>query len=414
MRAVVLSIGAELLRGDITDRNATFLTRQLSQLGFDVLRVEQRGDDLVDLTSAFEAAMADADLVVCTGGLGPTADDLSRQAIAGALGEQLFVDKALLQGIKDRFAAMGRRMPDSNNQQAFLIPSASTLPNPRGTAPGWLVNRDGRTIVAMPGPPSEMEPMWREQVQPRLEEQIPGATAMRALMTFGLGESAVEERIRSVIEWRPEVTVATYAKSAGVEVHITARAEATGKAARLVDEAEMAVRERLGDAVFGSGEDTLAAAAARVLMDMGLSLAVLESATGGALSALITDHPGSSEYFRGGVVAYTRAAKAQHGVPTDVMDAHGLISEETALAMAGAARLHFGADVGLATTGVAGSGRVEGKDPGTVFIALCTERLNDVRVVRRPGDRATIKHFAAQSALDLLRRRLREAENTVP
>ncbi|GAC1512886.1 MAG: CinA family nicotinamide mononucleotide deamidase-related protein [Chloroflexota bacterium] len=414
MRALVLSIGSELLRGDIIDRNAAFLTRQLSRLGFEVVRVQQHADDLDDLTAAFVQGMALVGLIACTGGLGPTADDLTRQAIAGALGEDLFVDDQLLDGIRNRFAAMGRRMPESNNQQALLIPSAAALPNPNGTAPGWFVERDGRTVIAMPGPPAEMEPMWTDQVVPRLERHLVGAVAVRSVMTFGLGESTIEERIRPVIDWRADVTVATYAKMAGVEVHVTARHAQRDTAEALASQAEADVRARLGDAVFGTGGDTLASAVARSLQASGLSLAVMESATGGLLASSITDQPGSSDYFLGGIVAYTRQAKARYGVPADVMDRYGLISEETAAGMAEAARRLFDADVGLGTTGVAGSDPVEGKSPGTVFIACSRAGETQVREIHRPGDRETIKRFSAQCALDLLRRQIHPVESAVP
>ncbi|MGI8826484.1 MAG: competence/damage-inducible protein A [Chloroflexota bacterium] len=406
MRAVVMSIGSELLRGDIIDRNAAFLTQRLSRIGVDVRGVRQIGDDMDGLSAAFRDGVKDVDLLVCTGGLGPTADDLTRQAIAAALDEQVRVDQVLLDAIAARFQAMGRRMPASNEQQAWLIPSASALRNPRGTAPGWFVERDGHVVVAMPGPPSEMEPMWLDQVQPRLEERMHEHVVMRSLMTFGLGESTVEERVRSVIDWRPDVTIATYAKIAGVEVHVTARASSEQEASARAQEADGRLKALLGQAVLGSGDDSLSSVVGQALLARQLTLATMESATGGALAGMITDSSGSSDYFLGGIVAYSRKAKARHGVSETVMDEHGLISEETALAMALAARAAFDADVGLGTTGVAGNESVEDQLTGTVFIAISTETDEQVRKVSRPGDRETVKRFAAQSALDLLRRQL--------
>jgi len=409
MRAVVLSVGNELLRGDIVDTNAAFLTRQLSQLGFQVERVEQVGDDLTGLTRAVRSALEAAEVTLATGGLGPTQDDLTRQAIAEAVQEEVREDPGLVAELESRFAMMGRRMPVRNRQQALLIPSAQPIPNPNGTAPGWYVVTNGRIIASLPGPPGEMQPMWNEWVRPHLEELLPERPAMLSLMTFGLGESAVEERIDDVIHWRPDVTIATYAKSAGVEVHVTARAATGAEAAQLVEEAEAVLRSRLGDAIFGTGDDTLTSVGGRMLKQQGLSLAVMESCTGGELASMITDNPGSSSYFQGGIVAYTAEAKARYGVDAAVMAAHGLISAETAISMAGAARREFQADVGLGVTGVAGTEPVEGRPPGTVFVALNAADGDEVREIHRPGRRGIVKDFAAQCALDLLRRHLEAA-----
>jgi nicotinamide-nucleotide amidase len=258
----------------------------------------------------------------------------------------------------------------------------------------------------MPGPPHEMEPMWNDSVQPRLERLLPGTPAMVALMTFGLGESTVEQKIDDVIQWRPDVTVATYAKSTGVEVHVTARGTDPHEAEELAQEAVQRIRVRLGRAVFGSGKDTLSSVVGRILDERGLSLAVMESCTGGLLASMLTDDPGSSDHFHGGIVAYSREAKAKYGVDTDIMAAHGLISAETALSMASAARAAFDSDIGFGVSGVAGTESVEDKPSGTVFLALDTPEANEVREIHRPGTRELIKYFAAQCSLDLLRRHL--------
>jgi nicotinamide-nucleotide amidase len=251
--------------------------------------------------------------------------------------------------------------------------------------------------------------MWNEWVRPHLEALLPERPAMLSLMTFGLGESAVEERIDDVIHWRPDVIIATYAKSTGVEVHVTARAATGAEAAQLVEGAEAMLRSRLGDAIFGTGDETLTSVSGRMLQQQALSLAVMESCTGGELASMITDNPGSSSYFQGGIVAYTAEAKARYGVDATVMAAHGVISGETAISMAEAARRQFQADVGLGVTGVAGTEPVEGKPPGTVFVALQTADGDDVREIHRPGRRGVVKDFAAQCALDLLRRHLEAA-----
>jgi nicotinamide-nucleotide amidase len=414
MRAAILSIGTELLRGDIVDTNAAYLARQLTQLGFDVRQVQQVGDELDVLIGAFSSALGAAEVVLATGGLGPTQDDLTRQAIAACLEEQLTEDERLAGEIAARFGAMGRRMPACNRRQATLIPSARPIHNDHGTAPGWFVENDGRIIVAMPGPPGEMEPMWRDCVLPEVEKLLSRSTAMRSLMTFGLGESAVEERISDLIGADPRLIIATYAKENGVQVHITARADTLEEAGELADDSERAVRERLAEAVFGTGDDTLSTVVGRLLRERGWKLASIESCTGGELANAITDTAGSSDYYVGGIVAYTLEAKAAHGVDREVMRAHGLISAETAMAMAGAARDHFGSDSGIGVTGVAGDEPVEGHPAGTAFIAVSFGQQRAAREIHRPARRSVVKHFVALCALDLLRRELlRQVETPV-
>jgi nicotinamide-nucleotide amidase len=410
MRAILLSVGAELLRGDIVDTNAAFLSRRLSELGFTVARVVQVGDDLGDLSRAVLESLTGAEILVCSGGLGPTEDDLTREAIAAALGEDLFVDPLLAGDIHARFAAMRRGMPESNLRQAMRIRSASALPNPHGTAPGWLVRHDGRVIIALPGPPREMRPMWEERAEPEIDDLIPGGRATASLMTFGLGESTLEKKIADIIHGHPDVTVATYAKTNGVEVHVTARGATDAEASDRRDEAEHALRRRLGEAVFGTGRDTLSEAVAAVLGRLGLTVATMESVTGGDLANLITNNPGSSDYFVGGIVAYTRRVKESHGVDAAVIERCGMISGETAQAMADAVRATLGSDIGVSTTGVAGAQPVEGKAPGTCFLAVSMEGVKEAREVRRPAQRDIAKRYFAQCALDLLRRSLHIAE----
>jgi len=410
VRAALLSVGSELLRGDIVDTNAAFLARQLSEIGFQVCRVEQIGDDLEDLTAAFQTAMQRAEVVLCTGGLGPTQDDLTREAIARAVGEEMYLDDLLVQDIETRFASMRRHMPASNMRQAMVIPSATAIPNPNGSAPGWYVRHNGCIVAAMPGPPSEMQPMWREWVQSRLEQLLPGKRFMLALMTFGLGESRVEEQIVDLLNRWPEVTIATYAKEAGVQVHLTVQAATEERVAELGRAAEAAVRERLGESIFGSGDTTLSAAVGKLLDRQDRTVAVMESATGGELASMITDHPGSSRHFLGGIVAYSRDVKQAHGVSAEIMDRHGLVSAQTAQSMAQACRDAFGVDAALAVTGIAGAESVEGKAPGTCYVALSLDGVDTVREIHRPGSRETSKHFFAQSALDLLRRHLLREE----
>lgn len=412
MRAIILSVGSELMRGDIVDTNAAFLSRELNMLGFEVSRVGAYPDDLEVLTEAVSDALREATVTLCTGGLGPTQDDLTRDAIAAALGQELYFDSELFTEIEQRFSLLRRTMPESNKRQAAMIPSAGAIANANGTAPGWFVEHEGCVIAAMPGPPKEMQPMWRDHVGPRLERLLPGHLAMVSLMTFGLGESTVEERISAVIGWRLDVIVATYAKESGVQVHISARADSGTAADDLVKEAEARVRAVLGDAIYGNADDTLSSIVGRALSDRRATLAVMESASGGDLASLITNNVGSSEYFLGGLVAYTRATKSAFGVDDQVMERHGLISAATAMSMAAAARARLGSAVGLGVTGIAGSDAVEGHPPGTCFVALDMLGAQEVLELHRPASREVAKRFFAHSALDLLRKHVSSIEST--
>jgi nicotinamide-nucleotide amidase len=406
VRAAILSIGEELLRGDIIDSNAQFLARELSQLGFEVRRVAQTGDQLEPLTAEIRASLDAADLLVCSGGLGPTQDDLTRQGVAKALDEPISVDERLVEEIESRFQSLRRRMPESNRRQAEIIPSATPLRNPNGTAPGWFVRRDGKIVVTLPGPPREMQPMWTEQVLPQLESLLPGHRAVRALMTFGLGESHVEQLIEDLIGQREDVIIATYAKEAGVQVHITTVADTQDEAEVLAEETAEAIRGRLGIAVFGNGEESLSQAVGGLLDERGMTLAVMESCTGGEVANALTDTDGSSDHFLGGVVAYSRPAKERYGVDPAVMDTHGLISDATARSMAEAIRREMDADVGIGTTGIAGREVVEGKPAGTCYIAVSLNGTTESREIHRPGSRRASKQYFSQCALDLLRRQL--------
>ncbi len=403
MRAEILSIGTELLLGHISDTNATFLAQQLAELGIDLYFVSQVGDNLERLTETLARARGRADIVITTGGLGPTEDDLTREAICAVLGETPAVDPELEVELRAFFAERGITMPTRNVKQAWLIPSATALLNPRGTAPGWWVERDGKFIVSMPGVPSEMTYMWEHRVLPRLRPYTGGLLFTRILRIVGMGESTVEERLGDLIHL-DNPTVATYAKSDAVNVRITAKAPTAAEAKALVEVTDAQARVALGERyVFGVDNDTLPGVVLRLLEERGETLALMESCTGGLVASLITDTPGSSTAFRGGIVSYATDIKQQFGVPAEVLEAHGAVSVETARAMAQAARERLGASVGVGVTGVAGPDPQEGKPVGEVHIAVATSSgVRDTSQQWR-GSRTDIKNRAAQTALNLLR-----------
>jgi nicotinamide-nucleotide amidase len=402
MRAEILSVGTELLLGQITDTNATYLERQLSQLGIDFFYVSVVGDNLDRLTQTVRRARGRSDLVIITGGLGPTEDDLTREAIAASLGETPVVDPALEATLRAFFAGRGIPMPERNVKQAWVLPSVTPLPNPIGTAPGWWAERDGVIVVAMPGVPYEMQRMWEHEVVPGLRPRTGAVLFTRILRVAGLGESSVEERL-DPISHSDNPTVATYAKSDAVDVRISAKAVDEGQARALVEDVEARARDLLGAHVFGVDSDTPQSVALAMLIERGLTLATMESCTGGLLASLLTDVPGSSNAFLGGLISYATQLKEQWGVPELVIAEHGVISVETARAMAAAARERLGADVGVGITGVAGPDEQEGKPVGTVHIAVASaERISDTSQLFR-GPRTQIKMRAAITALSLLR-----------
>ncbi len=403
MRAEIISCGTELLLGHITDTNATYLAQSLASLGIDLYFVSQVGDNQGRIVETLRRTWERSDLVVITGGLGPTEDDLARESISTMLGETMQVDPTLEAELRAMFAARNSVMPERNIKQATLIPSAQVLRNPRGTAPGWWVEKDGHIIVAMPGVPREMYHMWENEVIPRLAPFTGGLIFTRILRVWGLGESAVEERLGSVIHSN-NPTVATYAKSDAIDVRITAKAETREQAEQQVAEMETQTRLILGHYIFGVDRDTLQSVIGKQLSSRNQWLAVMDSITGGLLSSTITDYPSSFEYFKGAIVSYSPDLNVQMGVPREIIEQYGVISEETARAMAHAVQERLGADYGLGITGVAGPEKQEDKPVGTVHIAI--EGPEGVVTGMGPGWRGSRddnKRFAVLAALNLLR-----------
>jgi len=295
MRAQILSIGSELILGHLTDTNATYLAQQLAGLGIELTLVTQVGDDLARLAATIDRARTDAQIVVCTGGVGPTADDLTREAISQVVEESPSIDPDLLESVRAFFLARGIEMPERNSKQAWLIPSAQALPNPIGTAPGWFVRRDDRIIVAMPGVPREMFRMWREQVVPRLLELQPGQSVKTTtIKTIGIGESAAEQRVHDLVE-QDHPVVATYAKDDGVHVRVTATASLEQDAEHIRDVTVAEVIHRLSGHVYGADDTTLPGSLSAELVDAGLRVAISDAGGGGRFASLIAREPAGAE-----------------------------------------------------------------------------------------------------------------------
>lgn len=404
MTVELVSIGTELLLGQIVDTNAAWLSARLAEIGVNLYRRTTVGDNLERIVGALREALGRADGVITIGGLGPTGDDLTREAIATVMGEPLVLDEGEAARIRAFFEARGRTVTERQLRQAMRPVSAQPMPNPYGTAPGLYAEWNGKLIFALPGPPNEFQPMVTEHVLPRLAACTGGGVIRsRVLRLCGIGESDAEAQLSDLIA-SDNPTLAPLAKLGEVHFRITARANSPEEAAQLVATMEQAVRERLGAYIYGTDDTTLEQAVVHKLMEVGQSLAVAESCTGGLLGHRVTNVPGSSEVFVGGIISYSNALKeALLGVPAEVLARYGAVSEPTARAMAEGVRQRLGSHWGIGITGIAGPGGGTAEKPvGLVYIGISDPTATVVRHQLFPGDRETVKYRATQYALWLL------------
>ena len=350
IKAEIISIGTELLRGEITDTNAVYLASQLPLLGMEVQRITTSGDDIGKLAQILRQSFKRSSVVITTGGLGPTQDDLTREAIAKIIDEEMFTDAELVTGLKAHFVRMGREMPPSNLQQAMRIPSAASLSNPRGTAPGWWVEKNDKVIVVMPGPPREMLPMWQNEVVPRLKTRFPVATILsRTIKTFSIQEAKVGELLQPFFE-TSNPTLGIYAKPDGIQVRLISKGT---QAAQLLDIAEKGIKEKLAPYVWGIDSDTLENIIGNALVTRGMTLATAEHFTGGLLGHIITGSPLSSEFYRGGIIVNSDTSQIGLDIAPALIETKDAVSAEVAEAMAKSVKEQLSADFGLSITGIA-------------------------------------------------------------
>ncbi|MBX3229760.1 MAG: competence/damage-inducible protein A [Labilithrix sp.] len=405
MTSAVLSIGTEITRGELTNTNATWIAAALTDLGFEVLEHCTVDDDKARIVSALERIARGAKVVISTGGLGPTTDDLTTEAVAAALNVGLERDAASLEHIRRRFEKLGRTMNESNMKQADFPAGATVLPNPIGTAAGFMVEIRGARAFFLPGVPPEMKRMFEEQVVPRIREMAPNDSHQIRYRTFGLPESVVGERLAGVEAAFPGVTIGYRAHFPEIEVKVLARAGEHKAAIELAERAASEVRARIGEVIYGNGDDTFAGVVGRALRTRGWTLAIAESCTGGLVGHLLTREPGASDYLVLDAVTYANSAKqAVLGVDEEVLRGHGAVSPEVAMRMADGARRVSNADVALAITGIAGpTGGSETKPVGLVYLAVSTQKGNVVKEQTFPGDRHWIQTLAAYQGLAMVR-----------
>jgi nicotinamide-nucleotide amidase len=409
LSAEIIAIGSELLTPTKTDTNSLWLTEKLEDVGIEVMLKTIVGDDGGRLEQTVRDAIKRSDVVITTGGLGPTADDITREYTAKALGRSLVYHDEIESHLRERFRAWGREMPDINKRQAFLIDGCDVLPNPNGSAVGMLVDMEGKLLIVLPGPPRENQPMFMEHVFARLK-MIGGElnVARRILKVSGLGESAVDEIAAPIYTSYTDVQTSILFNRSDVEIHVAARNADAETAARTADELAGKLLDALGSAVFSTRGEPMEKVVGTMLADRGETVAVAESCTGGLIARRLTEVPGSSQYFLEGAVTYSNEAKMNRlGVPSEIIEKFGAVSAECAEAMAAGMRSTAGSDHAISVTGIAGpDGGSEEKPVGTVFIGYAgSGGPRSVKAVI-PGDRYLIRWRSSQAALDLLRRQL--------
>jgi len=410
LSAEIIAIGSELLTSNRTDTNSLWLTDKLNRIGIDVKLKTVVGDDDARLEETIKDAVKRSRVVLTTGGLGPTEDDITRKVAARALGKRLALDEKVLEEIRERFRSFGiANMPERNSRQAMVIAGAQVLSNPNGSAPGLFLEHEGCAIALMPGPPREMKPMFENHVQERLEKLAGGVRfATRVLRVAGLGESAVDEKIAPIYTKYENPQTTILFNSSEIEIHLRAHARTEADAETLLDDLALKIEQELGNSAFSFRGETMEEVVGRRLAMTGFTLAVAESCTGGLIAQRLTSVPGSSRYFTEGVVTYANEAKVRLlGVDKKMILEFGAVSQQVARDMARGVRHRAKTDFGLAVTGIAGpDGGTEEKPVGLVFIALADDAHTEHKRLMIPGDRELVRWRASQAALDMLRRRL--------
>ena len=409
LSAEIIAIGSELLTPEKTDTNSLWLTGKLNEIGIDVKLKTIVGDDALRLEETIRDAVKRSDVVITTGGLGPTEDDITRQVSARALGRELEFHEDIVESLRERFRAWGREMPEINKRQAYVIEGAEILPNPNGSAVGMSVAIGEKFLIVLPGPPRENQPMFDNYVFGKLKEKSGEVVfRKRVLKVSGLGESAIDEAIAPIYSAYERVQTSVLFNKSEVEVHLIAQGKTDAEADALNEEIADRIVEKLGIAVFSKDGEEMEAVVGRLLGERGKTLSVAESCTGGLISQRLTDVSGSSAYFIEGVVAYANEAKMNAlDVPAEIIEQFGAVSAETAEAMAKGMRSRAGTDYAISITGIAGpTGGTPEKPVGTVYIGYSDAALTKSFKIVLPGDRYLIRWRSSQAALDYLRRQI--------
>ena len=380
MKTAILTVGTEILFGQIVNTNASFLSRELNNLGYDVMYHYSVGDNPGRLAELIEFAFRDCDMIITTGGLGPTQDDLTKEVIAQAMGDRLVVSPEALSALKDRYERSGRPMTENNLKQANMPESAQILPNDQGTAPGFWLEKKGKIIVSMPGPPREMTNMFEKEVKPRLISRQDSVIYYKILRTFGLGESKMETVLLPLIDGQTDPTIATYAKEGECSLRIASKRPTKEEAEAAVEDMTARVMDIIGEYVYSTDNEELADVVANMLLDKNITISCAESCTGGLFAGTLINTDGISKVFDRGIVTYSNEAKIKElGVKAETLDTFGAVSPETAAEMAEGIRVKTGTDMAVSVTGIAGPGGGSADKPvGLVYIGIAYDGKTDV------------------------------------
>lgn len=408
MIAEILAVGTELLMGQIANTNAQYLSRRLNELGIGVYYHSVVGDNPRRLKESLNLALSRADVIITTGGLGPTQDDLTKETIAEAMGRKLVLHEETYQSIKAFFERLNRKMADSNGKQAYLPENSIIVPNPNGTAPGCIIENENKIVVMLPGPPKEMVPMFENTVGPYFEEKTGQTISSRMLKVFGIGESEMEQRIIDLIEAQTNPTIAPYVGTGEVIIRVTAHERDRDKAQRLMEPVIQKIHEKLGSFVYSDDGETMEEVVVALLKREGISLSVAESCTGGMLAATLVNVPGVSEVFDRGFITYSNEAKIKElGVSEETLNRFGAVSRETAEEMVSCLVEKTRTRAGIAITGIAGpDGGTREKPVGLVYVAVSLDGDVTSQELRLAGDRERVRHVACLNALNLLRKKI--------
>ena len=407
MKAEIIAIGTEILLGDIVNSNAQYISKKLASMGIDVYHQCVVGDNEERVIKAFEEGFSRADLIITTGGLGPTQDDLTKEMAAKYFNKELVVDEESLKYIENYFKKNGRELKGGNRKQAYFPKGCDILSNANGTAPGAIIKEDNKIMVILPGPPREMKPMLENYVVPYLEKLTDNVLVSKVLRIFGIGEGYMAEKIGDIIKKQQNPTVAPYAKEKDVTLRITAKATSNEEAIKLIEPVENKIKEILKDDIYGEGEKTtLEEVVVKKLISKNLTIATAESCTGGLLASTLINFPGISEVFLEGCITYSNEAKTNRlGVDKDVLQKYGAVSEEVAMAMAEGIAKTSKSKIGVSTTGIAGpSGGTDDKPVGLVYVGLYIDENVKVKKFNFQGDREKVRIRTVMNVLDWIRR----------
>ncbi|HIT87060.1 MAG TPA: competence/damage-inducible protein A [Candidatus Coprocola pullicola] len=408
MQAEIIAVGTEILLGDILNTNAQYLALELAELGIDVHYQTVVGDNPKRLENTLFHAFSRADLIITTGGLGPTEDDLTKETGAKYFQEELVLDERAFKRIQKYFQKTGREMTQNNKKQAFVPKNSTVLYNDNGTAPGIIIEKNQKIMIMLPGPPKETVPMFENQVKPYLQKRQEYTFVSRILRIAGVGESAMETKVKDLIDAQTNPTIAPYAKDAESILRITAKAKTKQEAQSMIAPVAEEIYNRFGHDIYAEGETNMQTVTAQLLLKKAKTIATAESCTGGALASALVEYPGISSVFLDGTVTYSNEAKQKRlGVKQETLQKYGAVSAETAKEMAEGAANTAGTEIGLATTGIAGpNGAEENKPVGLVYIGLTIDGVTQVKQCHFVGNREKIRTRAVYTALDWLRREL--------